>query len=280
MLAYRHAFHAGNHADVLKHCVLRQILLYMNQKEKPYWVIDTHAGAGMYSLDSEYANTKAEYLNGVARLWHRDDLPSVLADYIQLVQLCNVRGDWSLYPGSPEVIRRTIRADDRLRLFELHPTDVEILAQHFDGDRQAKVFKADGFASLKALLPPPTRRAVIFMDPPYEIKSDYQKVIVALEEGLKRFAEGVYVIWYPILSRGDHLNMIEALNELSEKTLNISITVQEPDEKGFGMLGSGLFVINPPWVLKDTMQAVMPYLVEQLAQYPGAHYEITESPKS
>jgi 23S rRNA (adenine2030-N6)-methyltransferase len=133
---------------------------------------------------------------------------------------------------------------------------------------------------LKALLPPPTRRAVIFMDPPYEIKSDYQKVIVALEEGLKRFAEGVYVIWYPILSRGDHLNMIEALNELSEKTLNISITVQEPDEKGFGMLGSGLFVINPPWVLKDTMQAVMPYLVEQLAQYPGAHYEITESPKS
>lgn len=276
MLAYRHAFHAGNHADVLKHCVLQQILLYMNQKDKPYWVIDTHAGAGMYSLSSEYANTKSEYLNGVARLWDQDDLPPVLADYIQLVQQCNSRGDWSLYPGSPEVIRRSIRADDRLRLFELHPTDYEILEQHFDRDRQVKVFKGDGFASLKALLPPPTRRAVVFMDPPYEIKSDYQKVIQSLEEGFSRFAEGVYVIWYPILSRGDHLKMIESMRALSEKTLNISITVQEPDEKGFGMLGSGLFIINPPWVLKETMQSVMPYLVNQLAQYPQAHYQITD----
>jgi 23S rRNA (adenine2030-N6)-methyltransferase len=230
----------------------------------------------MYSLSSEYANTKSEYLNGVARLWDQDDLPPVLADYIQLVQQCNSRGDWNLYPGSPEVIRRSIRADDRLRLFELHPTDYEILEQHFDRYRQVKVFKGDGFASLKALLPPPTRRAVVFMDPPYEIKSDYQKVIQSLEEGFSRFAEGVYVIWYPILSRGDHLKMIESMRALSEKTLNISMTVQEPDEKGFGMLGSGLFIINPPWVLKETMQSVMPYLVTQLAQYPQAHYQITD----
>ena len=275
MLAYRHAFHAGNHADVLKHCVLQQILLYMNQKDKPYWVIDTHAGAGMYSLASDYANTKSEYLDGVARLWECDDLPKVLSEYMNLIQLCNNKGDWTLYPGSPEVIRRTIRADDRMRLFELHPTDFEILEENFERDRQAKLFKSDGFASLKALLPPPTRRAVIFMDPPYEIKSDYPKVLDALQEGLSRFAEGVYVVWYPILTRGDHIRMIESLRKLSEKTLNIAMTVQEPDEKGFGMLGSGLFVINPPWTLKGTMQDIMPYLVEKLAQYPGASYDIS-----
>jgi 23S rRNA (adenine2030-N6)-methyltransferase len=275
MLAYRHAFHAGNHADVLKHCVLQQILMYMNQKDKPYWVIDTHAGAGMYSLASDYANTKSEYLDGVARLWECDDLPPVLSDYMSLIRLCNNKGDWSLYPGSPEVIRRCIRADDRMRLFELHPTDFEILQENFERDRQAKLFKSDGFASLKALLPPPTRRAVIFMDPPYEIKTDYPKVVDALEEGLSRFAEGVYVVRYPILTRGDHIRMIESLSKLSEKTLNIAMTVQEPDEKGFGMLGSGLFIINPPWTLKATMQTVMPYLVEKLAQYPGASYEIS-----
>lgn len=275
MLAYRHAFHAGNHADVLKHCVLQQILMYMNQKDKPYWVIDTHAGAGMYSLTSDYANTKSEYLDGVARLWDCDDLPPVLREYMNLIQLCNNKGDWSLYPGSPEVIRRTIRADDRMRLFELHPTDFDILQENFERDRQAKLFKSDGFASLKALLPPPTRRAVIFMDPPYEIKTDYLKVVDALEEGLARFAEGVYVVWYPILTRGDHVRMLESLRKLSEKTLNIAMTVQEPDEKGFGMLGSGLFVINPPWTLKTTMETVMPYLIEKLAQYPGASYEIS-----
>ena len=230
MLAYRHAFHAGNHADVLKHCVLQQILMYMNQKDKPYWVIDTHAGAGMYSLASDYANTKSEYLDGVARLWDCDDLPPVLREYMNLIQLCNNKGDWSLYPGSPEVIRRTIRADDRMRLFELHPTDFDILQENFERDRQAKLFKSDGFASLKALLPPPTRRAVIFMDPPYEIKTDYLKVVDALEEGLARFAEGVYVVWYPILTRGDHVRMLESLRKLSEKTLTIAMTVQEPDE--------------------------------------------------
>ena len=275
MLAYRHAFHAGNHADVLKHCVLQQILMYMNQKDKPYWVIDTHAGAGMYSLASDYANTKSEYLDGVARLWDCDDLSPVLRGYMNLIQLCNNKGDWGLYPGSPEVIRRTIRADDRMRLFELHPTDFDILQENFERDRQAKLFKSDGFASLKALLPPPTRRAVIFMDPPYEIKTDYLKVVDALEEGLARFAEGVYVVWYPILTRGDHVRMLESLRKLSDKTLNIAMTVQEPDEKGFGMLGSGLFVINPPWTLKTTMAAVMPYLIEKLAQYPGASYEIS-----
>ena len=274
MLAYRHAFHAGNHADVLKHCVLQQVLAYMNQKDKPYWVIDTHAGAGMYSLASDYANKKSEYLDGIARLWDCKDLPEVLQEYVDLIQLCNAWGDWTLYPGSPEVIRRSIRPDDRMRLYELHPTDFDILEEHFERDRQAKVFKGDGFASLKALLPPPTRRAVVFMDPPYEIKSDYPKVVEALREGIKKFAEGVYIVWYPILTRGDHVYLIDQLRELTDKNLNISMTVQEPDAQGFGMLGSGLFIINPPWTLAETMQSVMPYLTDKLAQFNGASFQI------
>jgi 23S rRNA (adenine2030-N6)-methyltransferase len=195
-------------------------------------------------------------------------------EYVDLVQLCNAKGHWDLYPGSPEIIRRSIRPDDRMRLFELHPTDFDILEEHFDKSKVAKVFKGDGFDGLKALLPPPTRRAVIFMDPPYEIKSDYQRVVASVAEGLRRFAEGVYIVWYPILTRGDHISLIEELNALSDKTLNISMTVQEPDEQGFGMLGSGLFIINPPWTLAENMKSVMPYLTEKLAQYPRASYEL------
>ncbi len=211
----------------------------------------------------------------MARLQDRDDLPPILQDYLDLVKVCNNKGEWTLYPGSPEIIRRTIRAEDRMRLFELHPTDHDLLAEHFDRDRQTKIFKSDGFAALKALLPPPTKRGLIFMDPPYEIKSDYPKVITALEEGLSRFAEGVYVVWYPILTRGDHIHLVESMRGLSEKTLNVSITVQEPDERGFGMLGSGLCVINPPWVLKEKLQNILPYLVDALAQFDGAHYELS-----
>jgi 23S rRNA (adenine2030-N6)-methyltransferase len=275
MLAYRHAFHAGNHADVLKHCVLQQVLAYMNQKDKPYWVIDTHAGAGMYSLKSEYANTKSEYLDGVARLWNCKDLPQVLQEYLDLVGLCNSNKDWDFYPGSPEIIRRMIRPDDRMRLFELHPTDFQILSAHFERSRIAKLFKDDAFVGLKALLPPPTRRAVIFMDPPYEMKTDYSKVVSSIAEGVKRFADGVYIVWYPILTRGDHIELIESLKAISNKTLNIAMTVQEPDADGFGMLGSGLFLINPPWNLKSTMESVMPYLTKKLAQFDGASFEIS-----
>ena len=272
MLAYRHAFHAGNHADVLKHIVLIQVLSYMNQKGKPYWVIDTHAGAGMYSLQSEYANTKAEYELGIGRLWEDANSLEPVKQYLDLVAACNPDGGRVYYPGSPEIIARMIRRDDRLRAFELHPTDYEILEANFRKNRQVKTFHKDGFAGIRAVLPPPTRRGVVFMDPSYEIKTDYQKTIETIKEGLSRFAEGVYVVWYPILTRGDYRRLIESLSKLSAKTLNISMQVQEPDAQGFGMLGSGLFLINPPWNLKEVMSPVMPYLREHLAQYPGATF--------
>ena len=192
MLSYRHAFHAGNHADVLKHFIEVQLLLYLSQKDKPFWYIDTHAGAGCYSLDSGYATQNAEYENGIARLWKRDDLPAPLTAYVALVKRLNPDGNMMLYPGSPLVALELMREQDKLRLFELHPTDHEILQENFAAyGSRVLMQKADGFAALKALLPPPPRRALVLIDPPYEEKQDYQRVVSALREGLKRFANGV-----------------------------------------------------------------------------------------
>ena len=204
MLSYRHAFHAGNHADVLKHFIEVQLLRYLAQKDKPFWYIDTHAGAGCYALDSGYATQNAEYESGIARLWERDDLPAPLAEYVALVKRINPDGQMKLYPGSPLVALELLREQDRMRLFELHPTDSEILQQNFAGHgTQVLMQTADGFGALKALLPPPPRRALVLIDPPYEDKQDYQRVVSALREGLKRFANGVYAVWYPQLQRAE-----------------------------------------------------------------------------
>ena len=182
MLSYRHAFHAGNHADVLKHFIEVQLLRYLAQKEKPFWYIDTHAGAGCYELDNGYATQNAEYESGITQLWVRDDLPETLADYVSLVKRINPEGQLKLYPGSPMVALELLREQDRMRLFELHPTDHELLLQNFHRhDSQVLIQRADGFGSLKALLPPPPRRALVLIDPPYEEKQDYQRVVSALQ---------------------------------------------------------------------------------------------------
>jgi 23S rRNA (adenine2030-N6)-methyltransferase len=268
MLSYRHAFHAGNHADVLKHFIEVQLLHYLAQKDKPFWYIDTHAGAGCYTLDSGYAMQNAEYESGIARLWNRDDLPAPLREYVALVKRINPDGQMKLYPGSPLVALELLREQDRMRLFELHPTDNEILQENFAGQSaQVLMQEADGFGALKALLPPPPRRALVLIDPPYEDKQDYQRVPAALREGLKRFANGVYAVWYPQLQRAESRMLPEQLKQLPVKSwLNVSLSVQAPSEDGFGMYGSGMFILNPPWLLHGMLQEVMPYLVKVIGQ--------------
>ena len=199
MLAYRHAFHAGNHADVLKHVVLVQVLRYMAEKDKPFTLVDTHAGAGGYSLEGRYARKNAEYEGGIGRLWTRGDLPPALADYVALVRRFNDGGKLRQYPGSPAFAQMLLRPQDRLRLYELHPTDHRILDAYLGERPNTQVTQADGFAALKAELPPPSRRGVVLIDPSYELKADYAKVVAALRESLTRFAEGVIVVWYPQL---------------------------------------------------------------------------------
>jgi 23S rRNA (adenine2030-N6)-methyltransferase len=266
MLSYRHAFHAGNHADVLKHFVELELLHYLAQKDKPYWYIDTHAGAGCYELDSDYASKNAEFESGIARLWEANDLPKPLAEYVDMVRHFNPDGTLKLYPGSPLVALYAMREQDRMRLFELHPTDYTILEENFAGNgSQVLMQKADGFGALKALLPPPPRRAFVLMDPPYEEKQDYQRVVKALQEGLKRFATGTYAVWYPQLQRSESLELPEQLKQLPLKSwLHVALSVQRPSLDGFGMHGSGMFVINPPWTLYATLQEVMPLLAARL----------------
>ena len=281
MLSYRHAFHAGNHADVLKHFVEVQLLQYLVQKDKPFWYIDTHAGAGCYELEHGYAAQNAEYESGIARLWDRDDLPAALADYVALVKGINPDGQMKLYPGSPLVAQQLLRPQDRMRLFELHPTDSDILQENFSGQgTQVLMQQADGFGALKALLPPPPRRALVLIDPPYEDKQDYRRVVSALGEGLKRFANGVYAVWYPQLQRTEARELPEQLKQLPVKSwLHVALSVQGPSEDGFGMHGSGMFVLNPPWTLHGVLQEAMPYLVRHLGQDGQAGYTLEHREK-
>jgi 23S rRNA (adenine2030-N6)-methyltransferase len=268
MLSYRHAFHAGNHADVLKHFVELELLHYLAQKDKPYWYIDTHAGAGCYELDSDYATQNAEFESGIARLWEATDLPEPLAEYVDMVRHFNPDGTLKLYPGSPLVAQYALRDQDRMRLYELHPTDYAILEENFAGNgSQVLMQKADGFGALKALLPPPPRRAFVLMDPPYEEKQDYQRVVKALQEGLKRFATGTYAVWYPQLQRSESVLLPGELKQLPVKSwLHVALSVQRQSVDGFGMHGSGMFILNPPWTLYATLQEVMPILASRLGQ--------------
>lgn len=278
MLSYRHAFHAGNHADVLKHLVLVQLIRYLGLKESPFWVIDTHAGAGAYSLDSGYAVKLAEYKDGIGRLWARNDLPVALADYVALVRRMNPDRRLQNYPGSPYFALWTMREQDRLRLFELHSKDARLLHENFqDAGKQVIVESTDGFAGLKALLPPPPRRALILVDPSYEEKQDYERVFHALKESLTRFPGGSYALWYPQLTRLDAHELPSRLKRLQAKSwLHVALRVKEPAKDGFGMHGSGMFVLNPPWTLHDTLVGIMPYLVDVLALDAGAGYTLEQ----
>ena len=295
MLAYRHAFHAGNHADVLKHLVLSLVLRYMVDKGKPFRYIDTHAGAGGYLLKGAQAQKNAEYREGIGRLWSRADLPACVADYVRLIHDFNLPGPdengnppvlekgytppLALYPGSPSIARALMSAADPMALFELHPADARTLHTHFGGRRNVQVLPQDGFAGLKSQLPPTPRRAVTLMDPSYETVGDYGKTVAAMREAVGRFAEGTYIVWYPQVSRVEAVQLPKRLTALAPKGwLHVRMTVAQMDRQGFGLSGSGLVVINPPWTLNATLQAVLPWLTETLAQYDGASYFLEEQP--
>lgn len=279
MLSYRHAFHAGNHADVLKHLVLVQLTRYFGKKDKAFWYIDTHAGAGAYALDSAYAAKLAEYKDGIGRLWARDDLPAAMADYVELVRKFNPDHRLRAYPGSPYFALMTMREQDRLRLFELHSKDARQLQEDFrNAGKRVIVEATNGFARLKALLPPPPRRAVVLIDPAYEDKRDYERVFHALKESLARFPDGSYVLWYPQLTRLEAHELPPRLKRLPARTwLHVALRVKAPARDGFGMYGSGLFILNPPWILHDTLAEVMPHLLQVLAQDAGAGYTLEQS---
>lgn len=277
MLAYRHAFHAGNHADVLKHVVLVQLLRHLARKDKSFWVIDTHAGAGVYDLGSPHARRLAEFGTGIGRLWKRKDLPAAVSDYVELVRALNPDGRLRRYPGSPRLAFACLRPRDRLRLIELHSTDAALLSDNFRAaGRQVRVVAGDGFAALKALLPPPPRRGLVLLDPSYELREDYARVVQALKDGLERFATGIYAVWFPLLARVEARRLPSRLKAATRGRpwLSATLTVSAPDPQGLGLYGSGMFVVNPPFTLRDTLISALPWLASALGRDEHAGWDL------
>ena len=266
MLSYRHSFHAGNHADVLKHIVLMLIIESLQQKEKGFYYLDTHAGAGLYRLFSQEAEKTAEYAEGIGRLWQRDDLPTEVDRYVKLIRKLNYGGkELRYYAGSPLLAANLLRPQDRALMMELHPSDFPLLRNNFKEFENVTVKIGDGFQQVKATLPPKERRGLVLIDPPYELKEDYDLVVKAIEEGYKRFATGVYAIWYPVVLRQQTKRMIKGLEATGiRKILQIELAVR-PDSDQRGMTASGMIVINPPWTLEKQMKYILPYLFTVLA---------------
>ena len=276
MLSYRHGFHAGNHADVLKHTALVALLRILARKDKPLLVVDTHAGAGMYSLEQGFAVRNAEFRGGIGALWERSDLPESVTDYLDQVRAVNPDGVLRQYPGSPRIALGVLRPQDRMRLFELHSTEGAILARQFAQEgRRVTVTAGDGFAGLKAVLPPPSRRGLVLIDPSYELATDYRAVVTALRDGIERFATGTYVVWYPLLQRRESVELPDKLRRAVDADwLDIALQVKAPSPDGLGLHGSGLFIVNPPWKYSEQMRGTLPWLASAIAQDRTAGFRL------
>jgi len=323
MFSYRHAFHAGNHADVLKHTTLIALMKYLTQKDTALTVIDTHAGAGLYRLDGDYTETSGEAQEGIFRLLSAPKPPAapakktsgapktvapsageaaapglapLLQDYVDVLRGLNPQfaetGDPAhlrIYPGSPFIEQQFLSGRDKLKLFELHPTDFKSLSGNIEQlgvGRQVAVAREDGFEALKTFLPPPARRAMVLCDPSYEMKSDYGRVAACMADALKRFATGTYVVWYPIIPRPEAHDLPRKLKTLAVKSgrswLNAALTVKSSkltmDTAGEtvrpGLPASGMFVINPPHTLKAGLQAALPQMVALLGQDRNAGFTL------
>lgn len=264
MLSYRHAYHAGNFADVLKHCVFIHTLAYMTQKDKPLRIIDTHAGAGLYKLSAGQSLKNREFDNGIGKLWTDTPKPQLINDYLQQVRRFNHGQHLSHYPGSPLLAQAIMRSTDRLFLHELHSSDWRLLSEAIGNDKNVKVIESDGFAGMQALLPPPDRRALVLIDPSYEIKSDYQHLVKQVIQAHKRFATGTFAIWYPVVTRARIDEMEMAFKKSGIANIQLFELGLAADNPEYGMTSSGMIVINPPWTLWSTMEECLPFLVDTL----------------
>jgi 23S rRNA (adenine2030-N6)-methyltransferase len=260
MLSYRHSFHAGNFADVLKHLVLIKILEHLGKKDKPFSCIDTHSGPGHYLLNGEYALKNKEFENGIAQLWHRNDLPEDLNTYVKLIKRFNNTDSLLSYPGSPLITQQYLRSNDHLSLYELHSTEIELLKSAIKRDRRIHAFHADGLINAINLLPPKEHRGLVFIDPSYEIKSDYDLVTKSLIHMHKRFARGIYALWYPVIERKRNLHLENVLKTSGLRNIQLFELGIKEDSLEHGMTSSGMIVINPPWTLAEDMQKTLPWL--------------------
>ena len=263
---YRHAYHAGNHADVLKHIVLTRVIEHLKKKDKPFRVIDAHAGIGLYDLSGIEAGKTREWEGGIGKMLalFAPEVEALIAPYRAVIDELNSGGSLSTYPGSPELVLRLMRAGDSLIANELHAEDAMALERHVTGDRRVKVTTLDAGICIKAHLPPPERRGVILIDPPYEAKTETERALRMLAHGLRRFAQGVFVLWYPLKADPIAEVLVAKARALgAAATLKVELRIREAFTGG-GLAGSGLLIVNTPWKLDAELRVIVPAMAQRL----------------
>jgi 23S rRNA (adenine2030-N6)-methyltransferase len=267
---YRHAFHAGNHADVLKHLVISRTIALLSRKEAPFAYLDSHAGVGLYDLQGDQATRTGEWLEGIGRLWDAPDLPEATADYFGVLRTLNPDGALRYYPGSPELASQLTREQDRVLLNEKHPEDGQLLKDNMKGDRRVAVHLGEGWHVPRALLPVAEKRALLLIDPPFEKADELERCVTALDEAIGRMRQTVVAIWYPIKDERQLKRFYQGLEKSSApKLLRVELFVHAPDDAN-RLAGSGLAIANAPWGLEDELKQLLPWLAKKLAQSQGS----------
>lgn len=278
---YRHAYHAGNFADVVKHVILSRIVEYLKRKDQAFRVIDTHAGIGLYDLHGTEAGKTGEWAGGIRRVIDAvekgeipEDATQLLQPYLNVVRTVNKGKELRHYPGSPLLTRHLLRKQDRLSALELHPQDAKKLAKLFDGDYQARVIELDGWLSLGAHMPPKEKRGLVLVDPPFEIEGEFDRLVDGLVKAYKRFPGGTYALWYPVKDRKETERFSKRLRETEiPKIMRIELAIRAPSSEP-RLDGTGMIVVNPPFTLESEMQTLLPCLTKLLAEEKGSNFSI------
>jgi 23S rRNA (adenine2030-N6)-methyltransferase len=274
---YRHAFHAGNFADVVKHAVLTRIIMHLRDKAAAFRVIDTHAGAGQYDLTGEEASRTGEWRLGIGRLTaappQDPQLLALLAPYLDAIAAHNAGGGLRSYPGSPLLALKLLRAQDRLIACEFEPAAAAALARHLRGDRRAKAVEIDGWVALRAFIPPKERRGIVLIDPPYEDSKEDERAAQSLLSAYRKWPTGVFLLWYPIKGREAPKSLARGFGDEVGKALRAELRIGAPSQPG-GLSGTGLIVVNAPWRLADELRILLGGLAPLLAQSSGAGFSL------
>lgn len=267
---YRHAFHAGNHADVFKHLLLTQLINLMKQKDAPFAYLDTHAGLGVYDLQANEAQRTGEWLSGIKLLLEQPNQPSILESYLDVIRTLNPGHNLRYYPGSPLFAQKLLRLQDKIILNELHPQDLSFLKQLVKEDKRINIHNQNGWLLIKALLPLTEKRALILIDPPFEKLNDFEQSLFALTEITKRMRQAVVALWYPIKNKDDLRKFYYNAQQLTTipKLLKVEFLIHRADNN-LGLNGSGMLIVNPPWKLETILTQLLKYLIQTLSPHIG-----------
>ena len=270
---YRHAFHAGNFADVMKHMILTRLIEYLKLKPGAFRVIDTHAGLGRYSLTGDEAKRNPEWKDGIARLL-KAELPAkpkaLIQPYLDVVASENQNNTLARYPGSPLIARKLFRPQDRLSALELHPKDARELGKHFEGDIQARVTALDGWLALNAYVPPKEKRGLVLVDPPFEEPGEWERIVDGFAKAHKKWATGLYALWYPMKEPREVSRFAKDLSATGiKRILRVELLIER--EVAGKLYGSGMIVVNPPFVLEEELRTILPALVKALGNAGASH---------